>query len=408
MSKPAARIMVLALGAVLVVSIASQIQAAAVAWQVADGAWEAPANWLTDDDTPVARVPQGGDTVQIMNGGTARITATTGTVPATGEFTMFGDLGEGTLIQTDGIVNTGWIEMGSANDATYRMVDGQLNVSGLFNMSGLDTTNWSSHFVQTGGTVTAPILRMTYNGNQNKAYYNIEGGDLIVGSVIRMAIDLSQHSTNIITQSGGTVTAGQLIQMGKQVGDGSVAAAAAIYNLDGGEITIKGDAPFTFFQPGAPVYFDFDGGALNLKGTWDFSSLTSIADSDFRAFGDAATAGDLTFEGVTLFETTYTRITATGPPPPLPGDANGNGFVDDVDLAILLGNWEQDPVIISTWTLGNFTEASLGDTDVDDSDLAVLLGNWTGPPPAGAAVPEPATLALLALGALAAIRRRRR
>ncbi len=102
-------------------------------------------------------------------------------------------------------------------------------------------------------------------------------------------------------------------------------------------------------------------------------------------------------------------LTSEVPHVPIPGDANDNGFVDDIDLAIVLGNWEQDPQIISTWGLGNFTEESLGDTDVEDADLAVLLGNWTGgPPPAGAAVPEPATLALLTLGALTLARRRRK
>jgi len=90
--------------------------------------------------------------------------------------------------------------------------------------------------------------------------------------------------------------------------------------------------------------------------------------------------------------------------PDLPGDANGSGFVDDDDLAVLLSNWEQDPGTITNWALGDFTD----DTDVDDDDLAVLLGNWTGPPPGGAAVPEPVSAVLLLIGAPLVARRRKR
>ncbi|MEZ6192250.1 MAG: PEP-CTERM sorting domain-containing protein [Phycisphaerales bacterium] len=48
-----------------------------------------------------------------------------------------------------------------------------------------------------------------------------------------------------------------------------------------------------------------------------------------------------------------------------------------------------------------------GDGFVGITDLNLVLGNWNaGTPPAGSAVPEPATLALLGLGGMALLKRR--
>jgi len=88
----------------------------------------------------------------------------------------------------------------------------------------------------------------------------------------------------------------------------------------------------------------------------------------------------------------------------VPGDADRNGLVDDDDLAILLSNWTGPFGTGRTWQTGDFDR----DGNAADDDLSMLLSNWTRPPPAGAAVPEPATLSLLALGSLAVVRKPRR
>ena len=69
-----------------------------------------------------------------------------------------------------------------------------------------------------------------------------------------------------------------------------------------------------------------------------------------------------------------------------PGDASMDGLVNDVDTAILAGNWQT--IGGMAWGDGDFN----GDNNVDDIDATLLATNWTG---TLAAVPEPSSLILL-------------
>ncbi len=94
----------------------------------------------------------------------------------------------------------------------------------------------------------------------------------------------------------------------------------------------------------------------------------------------------------------------------LPGDANGDGTVSILDFAILRANFGSN---MGTFETGDFNEDGL----VSILDFAILRANFgTSLTPAQLAtvdawyasvVPEPTTAALLALGGLAMLRRRR-
>ncbi len=89
----------------------------------------------------------------------------------------------------------------------------------------------------------------------------------------------------------------------------------------------------------------------------------------------------------------------------LAGDLNLDGFVGIEDLNLVLGSWNQN-VTPGYLLSGDPT----GDGFVGIEDLNVVLGNWNAgtPPPPGSIVPEPASMALLGVTAIALIIRRYR
>lgn len=97
------------------------------------------------------------------------------------------------------------------------------------------------------------------------------------------------------------------------------------------------------------------------------------------------------------------QLTAVEVPDMKIGDANGDGFVDGMDAALLAEHWlTMDGT--ATWYDGDFNDDGI----VNDTDAALLAANWTGPcPPIDGAVPEPAGTIMLLVGGLCLLLRSR-
>ena len=144
----------------------------------------------------------------------------------------------------------------------------------------------------------------------------------------------------------------------------------------------EGLIPARYF-PEQPVLFDL----ITVDGICDWSEATLIVPEDEM--------------NRYIMHEHGLRVLKTPPP----GDANGDGVVDDVDATLLAANWHANG---ATWGMGDFDL----DGDVDGEDMVILAGNWQKafenlhpwnyngdyPPLDMSQVPEPSTALLVLTG----------
>ena len=141
--------------------------------------------------------------------------------------------------------------------------------------------------------------------------------------------------------------------------------AIEFFNVSGSPIAPGGSDAFTFTRPDSPL--TLNGGA--------FIPPNRITTS-FVYIGLPQSDPGFSFDMTVV--------------PQLPGDANFDGIVNGLDVALVASNWLQT---------GNGDVN--GDGVVNGLDIALISSNWLHTAGGATSVPEPSTIALAAFGVIA-------
>lgn len=292
-----------------------------------------------------------------------------------------GDYGTGELNITDG----GTVNSTTAFLGTYL---GDEEATGIANISGADST-WNVENLQ----ISHSEINITDGGTVNNTTCSIGNRNDTTGIVTVSGTGSSWTSRgSLYVGNPGTgkltITNGGLVMVGTKLYIDPYNDYDSSINMSkGGMLALAGDADDSLSN-----FLDLVDGTDAIRwwnGTindWD-SLTTATPDTDYTL--EYLTDGNLT-------DYTLLTVTASGP---VPGDANGDGRVDGSDVTILANNWQLgvDDNQTATWAMGDFNH----DGRVDGSDVTILANNWQYGATTAAAVPEPATIALLLTGLLA-------